>query len=399
MRQTFVSVAVASLLAGCTPSQSGKPFASPSAERPRQTASVQQPLVVPATTPVVLFHDPANGHQVDGVTWDGTSVGRVSAIGGGAEVVPNPTATFYAEYDDRGIYDRTGRLLTRPFNGTQPDFGTWADDGQHFCQMVAGSSPVLPGSLVLGMVGEQPRNVAQLGLIDSRSDSAAVAACSVERDRAVVFGFDSVGNVGAPTLWMVRLSSGRVLWKRSYPVPQGHPNLYVVASRDGQYIAENRTDWDHPVGGHPTFTATVLNADGSILTGVAGQIQQFSWDGSLAVVYSAAPPNEVAYPGADPPSVISWRNGQIIWKAPEGVGYWNALPEPGGRHVAVAVLSDVGIAFDRGDYHSWTYGLPPQDLYVVGPDGQAVELLKMTSVAFPTCLPNRCSPTPGWDKR
>ena len=393
LRQTFVAVAVASLLAGCTPSQSGKPSASPSAEKPRQTASVHQPLVVPATTPVVLFHDPANGHQVDGVTWDGTTFGRVSATGGGAEVVPNPTATVYAEYDDRGIYDRTGRLLTRPFNGTQPDFGTWADDGQHYCQMVAGSSPDLPGTLVLGMIGEQPRNIAQLGPIDSRSDSAAVAACSVERDRAVVFG----AAASAPTLWVVMLSTGRVLWQRSYAVPQMHPNLYLVASRDGQYIAENRQDWDHPVDGHPAYTATVLGADGSILTRVVGQIDQFSWDGSLAVVNSAAP--TYTYPGAAPPSVLNWRNGQVIWKAPEGVEYWNALPEPGGRHLAVAVLSDAGIAFGRGDYHAWTYGLPPQDLYAVGPDGQAFELLEMTSVAFPTCLPNRCSPSPGWDKR
>jgi hypothetical protein len=308
-------------------------------------------------------------------------------------------ATLYAEYDDRGIYDRTGHLLARPFTGTQPDFGTWADDELHYCQMVAGSAPDEPGMLVLGMIGEQPRNIALLGPIDSRSDSAAVAACSVERDRAVVFGFEWSGSVGAPTLWMVRLSSGRVLWKRSYPVPQMHPNLYIVASRDGQYIAENRQDWDHPVGGHPAYTATVLNADGSIVARVAGQIDQFSWDGSLAVVNSVAP--LYSYVGAAPPSVISWRSGQVIWKAPQGVEYWNALPEPGGRHVAVAVLSDVGIAVGRGDYHGWTYGLPPQDLYVVGPDGPAVELLTKTSVAFPTCLPrsNSCSPTPGWENR
>jgi hypothetical protein len=198
---------------------------------------------------------------------------------------------------------------------------------------------------------------------------------------------------------MVRLSTGRVLWKRSYPIPQGPPNLYIVASRDGQYIAENRQDWDHPAGGHPAYTATVLSADGSILASIAGQIDQFSWDGSLAVVNSVAP--LYSYPGAAPPSVISWRSGQVIWKAPQGVEYWNALPEPGGRHVAVAVLSDVGIAVGRGDYHGWTYGLPPQDLYVVGPDGPAVELLRMTSVAFPTCLPrsNNCSPTPGWENR
>jgi hypothetical protein len=281
--------------------------------------------------------------------------------------VPDPAGIFYAALFNRALYERSGQLADpNPFAGLQ-DFGTWADDGRHYCQL---DSPP-PGTLVLGAVGEQPRNVAQFSLADH---PPVVAACSVERDQALFLG----DNVGHPALLWVSLSSGRVVRTRSYPqVPEG-PEKYscpygsVVPSRDGQYFAEVCSEYvaDQWVG-----KSTVYGADGSILAPVAGNIMSFSWDSSLAVVYN----------GVSPPSVVRWRDGQVVWRAPDGVVLWNALPEPGGTHVAVAVLNGIGQSFERGTYHGWPMGLPPEDLYVVGPDGQAVQLLTMTSVAFPVC--------------
>jgi hypothetical protein len=322
---------------------------------------------------VILYHDPGNADQVDGVTWDGASSGRVVATGGRNGLVPNLSGSLYAAYADRGIYDRTGALLVRPFGGTQQDFGTWADDGRHYCQMVATSGFLTaPATLVLGTAGQQARSVAQLGPIGSGS-GAAVAACSIERDRAVVFGMERIGDNFVPTLWVLRLSTGGLLWKRTYPVPQGPPTLDIVASRDGQYIVENRYDY---VGASPAFTATVLDANGSRLRRIDGEIRAFSWDGSLAVL------NDLNHP-----SVIRWLDGHVVWTAPGGVGYYEAFPEPEGRRVAIAVLTSYVQTCLRLVCHSWPPGQPPQDLYAVGPDGPAAELLSMKSVAFPACPP------------
>src|SRR5207249_311906 len=38
---------------------------------------MSQLLQVPASTPVILFRDPLNDQQLDGVTWDGSARGRV----------------------------------------------------------------------------------------------------------------------------------------------------------------------------------------------------------------------------------------------------------------------------------------------------------------------------------
>jgi hypothetical protein len=321
---------------------------------------------VPSTVPVILFHDPGNADQVDGVTWDGAARGRVVATGGRRGFVPNPAGTLYAAFRDRVIYDRSGKPADpNPFEELI-EYATWADDGHHYCQF--DGAP--PSTLELGAVGEDARNVGPFSLL---TYPPVAAACSIARDQAVFLGDGG----GHPTLFWVRLSTGRVLRTHAYPPPPGYPEFYfcpygtVVVSRDGQYFADVCTENGQQLVGR----STVHSADGSILAQVAGRITSFSWDGSLAVV-----DNMVA-----PPSVVRWRDGRVIWKAPDGDDYWNALPEPDGPHVAVAVLNAIGQSFIRGTYHGWPMGLPPEDLYVVGPDGQAVELLKMTSVGFPVC--------------
>lgn len=50
------------------------PIATPTAT-PAPTP-MSQLLEVPATTPVILFHDPVDANQIDGITWDGSARGR-----------------------------------------------------------------------------------------------------------------------------------------------------------------------------------------------------------------------------------------------------------------------------------------------------------------------------------
>src|SRR5258708_23975483 len=103
--------------------------------------------------------------------------------------------------------------------------------------------------------------------------------------------------------------------------------------------------------------ATIYSPTGTVLGHVAGRVDAFSRDGSLAV--------QMANYG-EQVSVINWRSGTVVWKGPSDGGYLEAMPEPRGQRIAVSVSDP---------QHPQTGGFPPRNVYVVGPDGQAVELL------------------------
>ena len=320
------------------------PVATPTAA-PAPTP-MSQLLQVPATTPVILFRDPADDKQLDGITWDGSARGRVAAdpqVQNG--FLQNPAGTLYHWIG--GISDRSGAVVpasATPFKG----FGTWADDGQHYCSMVSKSAQPPaggePATLQLTAVGEAPRNVVPVAHMYDQA-SSGVVACSVNKDRAVVAQWTSIGT--ATQFWVVQLSTGRILWTR--------PNSGDIrASVDGQYIAEISYNQ-----GTQISTTTIYSASGAVLGHVAGQVQAFSWDGSLAVV--------AEYGG--PITVLRWRDETVLWSGPTDGGYLDALPEPGGQHIAVLVSDP---------QHPQTGGFHPGDLYVVGPDGQATKLVANT---------------------
>jgi hypothetical protein len=323
------------------------PVASPTAN-PSPTP-LAQPLHVPLTTPVILFHDPVNPDQVDGITWDGTASGRV-ASGAKLGFSPNPAGTLYATLD-RAIYDRSGHLVGS-YGGNMKGFGTWADDEHHYCQMVGKSAtpPASgePATLQVGAPGETTRTVAQVGTVGQQA-TIAVAACSELSDRAVVVQSGGQG-IGARQLWVVQLSTGHILWTRSY-ISDSTSVITIGASRDSQYITEAHS------GAGQTPGTTVYSATGSVLGRLTMFVASFSWDGTLAVVTS--PEGSV--------SVIRWRDGNHLWGAPQGQTLDAAIPEPGGLRVAVSL---------RNPDYQQTTGFPPTDLYVIGSDGQATPLLQ-----------------------
>jgi hypothetical protein len=65
-------------------------------------------------------------------------------------------------------------------------------------------------------------------------------------------------------------------------------------------------------------------------------------------------------------SVVRWREGTVLWSGPAGAGYYDAMPEPGGQRIAVFLLDPS---------HPQTGGWPPRNVYAVGPDGKAIQLL------------------------
>jgi len=316
------------------------PIATP-APTPVPTAMAQA-LNVPDSTPVILFRDPVNVQQIDGITWDGSASGRVAA-NPGEGFIQNPSGTLYST--PGSIRNRIGAAVATPSVNTKGFQATWADDGQHYCSMVSkdamGQVGGVPATLQVTAVGQAPRNVVQIGRVYEQT-SAGIAACSIDKDRAVAVQSSSTGT--AVQFWVVQLSTGRVLWTR--------PSGDIRASRDSQYIAE--IGYNQTTG---SSTTTFYSPTGAVLGHVAGRVEAFSWDGSLAV--------QMATYGSQV-SVINWRTGAVVWTGPSDGGYVDAIPEPGGQGIAVSV---------RNPQYPQTGGFPPRDIYVVTPGGQAVKLL------------------------
>lgn len=329
------------------PHPSPTPIATPTAI-PAPTP-MSQPLNAPGSAPVILFHDPIDFQQIDGITWDGSARGRVGVIDSGMGFIQNPAGTLYGWTGQ--IHDRTGALVASPAVTTKGFGGTWSDDGQHYCSMVSPSQlPPAggePATLQVTAVGQAPRNVVQVGRKYDQS-STGVAACSIEKDRAIVVHSGPSGNT--MQFWVVQLSTGRIIWTRSYP--GDNESVDIRTSRDGQFIAENKSNCCPAT----TSTTTIYSSTGAVLGHPAGWVEAFSWDGSMAVMGT--------FNG--PVSVVRWRDGTVVWRGPSDGGFHDAMPEPGGQRIAVSVSDP---------QHPQTGGFYPGNVYVVGPDGQAVELL------------------------
>ena len=326
------------------------PIATPTAT-PAPTP-MSQPLNVPASTAVILFHDSVDMQQVDGVTWDGSARGRVGVVDAGMGFVQNPAGTLYGWTDS--IHDRSGRIVATLPVITKGFPGTWADDGQHICSLVSenpfGQPGGKPTTLQVSLLGKAPRSVVQVGRAYEQT-SIGVAACSIEKDRAVIVQSGGQG-MSTAQFWVVQLSTGRIVWTRAYPV-DGINTIDIRPSRDAQYIAEAK----YTCCPATPSTTTIYGPTGAVLGHVAGRVDAFSWDGSLAV--------QMANYG-EPASVINWRSGAVVWKGPSDGGYLGAMPEPGGQRIAVSVSNP---------QHPQTSGFPPRNVYIVGPNGQADELL------------------------
>jgi hypothetical protein len=309
-----------------------------------------RPFVVPSSTPAILYFDPVDPQQVDGITWDGAQRGQVGTNAGPAiGIIPNPAGSLYSTFRD--IRNRSGQVVAQTNSGGK-GFGNWADDGAHYCQIYgAPNIPINgePTTLQLVTVGEGTRNVARVGTVYEQT-SIHADACSTAHDQAIVVQSGGQG-IGTKQVWAVRLTTGQIVWTRSY----ADGNLIDVhASRDGQFVAEVT-----PNGA--SSTTVIYDAAGRVAGRVEGVVQGFSWDGRFAVV---------AQYGARP-SLIEWSSGRVVWTAPAGTMYTGSIPEPGGSRIAIEVQTPE---------HPQTTGFPTVDVYAVSPDGTAVKILSNVSL-------------------
>jgi hypothetical protein len=195
--------------------------------------------------------------------------------------------------------------------------------------------------------------VARIGSFYSAGSNGGgpyVIACSIQGDRAVVVQSGGQGT-GTRQFWVVRLSTGQILWSRTPAEATASGLVQIVASHDGQYIAENR-------GGDPAQDTIIYGPTGSVVGSIGRWINAFSWDGSLGVT-SPRPGSAGAV------SVQNWRDGTVVWSGPTGSGYiyWQGSAEPGGARLAIGILDP---QFPQ------TTGFAPVDLFVVAADGHVV---------------------------
>src|SRR2546430_2579881 len=154
----------------------------------------------------------------------------------------------------------------------------WADDGRTFCG-VAKTSTGSYDLEVLRINGPRVR-VGTISVTPGTNQVPVLGACSILTGRAVVIG-QSSGYTWSVS--MISLNDGSVLYQHSYP----NPLARIVASHDGQYIAEQ-------FGSNTNGPATLIRQMPSGTT--VGQfsgfvVQGFSWDGSLVDVNTFGDPS------------------------------------------------------------------------------------------------------------
>ena len=332
--------------------------AVPTAAPPPAVSATPAPTVVstpfsePDSVPAIVFRDPADRAQTDAVAWDGSGLGRLAASG-----TPNPAGTLFVT--PNSVTDRQGRTVaTLVPDGKAPP--TWADDGRTLCRTTPQTGPVsgTPSSLQLSPVGGAWRTVGQYGTA-SESSGVSVAACSTLNDRAVLVGRMYQGP-SVRQLWVVQLSTGRVLWSRSF-AQDGTTIFDVVASRDGSWVAVGQSTCCP----HTAFTTDVYGPSGALVRTFDGQAggyagAAFSWDGSRLILAAGADESRI--------TIVDVRTGTTVWQAPAGQKVAGVEVEPvaGGR---------LGIALNGTGAFAGPDGyVPAADLYLVDASGHAQHL-------------------------
>jgi hypothetical protein len=293
---------------------------------------------------VLPFLDAGIPNQVDAITWDGVGPGKLALTSAAGAPVFGPSPDGARFRSDANVFNRAGQPQGSigPFTKLSV---IWADDSRHVCQMVgANGQPSGPMTFQLVLPGNPPRDVASLGQVVGQT-APSVLACSIHSDRAVVAQGGLMGS--ASELWVVRLSTGALLYHESFPT--GSAGVAVVASRDGQYLAETASAC---CATGPPSTTIHRAVDGALVARLDGRrVAGFSWDSELAITTDGV--------AGGKPRVVRWRSGQEVWSGPAGSLIRGFASEPGGPRVAIATGTGSGTASRASD------------IWVVSPDGRA----------------------------
>jgi hypothetical protein len=298
-------------------------------------ATSASPSVPPATSgPLIWYHGPYT--TLYGVDWSGKPMKNFVSD----NVIQSPDGTRL--WRRSIVTDADGN----PLGSVAIDESMmWADDSRQFCGVTSTGT----GSYDLEMlrIGGSRDRVGPIRLTLGAAQVPALVACSVLTRRALVVG-QSSGYTWSVS--MISLSDGSVIYQRSYP----NPLMRIVASHDGQYIAEQMPG--DPNGG-PITVIRQLPAGNLVgqLSGIV--VQGFSWDGLVVAGLTAGNAS------VEEAQVMPWLSHKLLWHqctCPKPATL-NVLAQPGGSKLAVIVSWNNGLnwSFDIVDTNGTSQSVSP----------------------------------------
>jgi hypothetical protein len=340
-----------------------------------------KPATVAGTLPVDLAYystyahsapDPIQGlATVYSLDWTGKphATIRISQPAGvGPKYGPAPRTIRSVSSDgsrlllsDGAALDQSGHPIGQ-IDGTAGFGWRWAEDNAHVCELTVpgyasfkGGTLEGPVSLLWTSLTSKARTVAVVGSAGA-TDSVEVVACNKDTDRAVVIQSTTVSvpdrNTmsaisAAKELMVIEISTGRFLYRRTYPIgSQPLSGTQVVVSSDGHYAAESLhyAALEMKLSEDPASATTIreLPSGRELGTIDSGNVVAFSGDDSLVLTTTS--------PGADhlQSQLIDWKSSHPAWKRSGGFQFVLANP----RTRAFLIVQDEALWLARDD-GSW----------------------------------------------
>jgi hypothetical protein len=333
-----------------------------------------QRLSVPRPAPVGIIYFRADcqpgtcvWHRMD---WTGRSLSDVRLAG---QIEPSPDGAKLIETipDVAGymlqITDGQGRVLASGRADNLRDL-TWSSDGANLCAIR--DAPEWGGAdheLEVTAIGQSPSQLIDLG---SSRGQPGFAACSVERNRAVVV--DAVHEhdqtlhpnhaIVAARVRAYSLTGHAVSFERTYPVGDPATEVFVRASLDGSRLGEVRR------GGSDVLDLP----SGHLVASYPGwQLLGFTFDGKRAVLtqresLQAATSIRIASTS----EVVDVASGGVVWNSSFDLTIQAAVAAPGSEDLLLAGA-----------------GTGLSELYVIGPDGSERHIASNVSYLPPCPCP------------
>jgi hypothetical protein len=294
-----------------------------------------------------LYTAPAEQRLV-AIDWQGNFAGTGYPTTSVRQQVPDGSTLVTQE---GGYVDANGTVPGA--TSGYPSMTLAADDSKRVCR-IAGTGQLW---LETGPLRGPMRRVASVGSAQPRL-GVDLIACSASSDRAVI---TDNGMAGITAVRVISLSSGRVLYQRSY-APSG---LGLIASRDGRLLAESTASYDAQHDQPTGVTVVRRTLDGRVVARLENRrVLQFSWEGARVVT--------VPFFGGADVTLLDWQTGKVLWRqardqAADGQPVY-AVAQPNGPAMAIAF----GDQPRTGDVNQ---------LWIVAADGQATQVVN--SIFYP----------------
>jgi hypothetical protein len=291
---------------------------------------------------------PPSDQRLLAVDWQGNLAGTMYPTSIVLQQAPDGSALLT---QDGGYVDGNG-VGTGATPGSS-SIALTADDSRSICKLV-GTGQLW---LVTGTLRGPMRRVALAGSMGARS-GLDIIACSVTTDRAVIA---DNGMAGTTAIRVIALSTGRLLFQRSY----AGSFASVLSSRDGRHLAEQISTIDAHGQPSAAFTLIRRTLDGRVVARLDSQrVLRFSWDGTRVVTAPFFRGTEV--------TLLDWQTGKVLWRqaGDPATDYRPAfaMAQPNGPAMAIALGSQPR----TGDV---------DQLWIVSADGQATQVV--STVFYP----------------